>query len=183
MTPELRVALSIWLNAYENACSVDRMSNDVARVNAVRKAVEGLAEASEELHKVADPEVEVPDPTVTRERIITGFPKRDSRPATQFRSTYKLPSNDHMHILIATMAEWYEAGQAVYDAEMPSRAAFRRLEDAEGELRRIIMACSRRANAEFAAYEQAQAETATLRLVSDREAEDLAALEALAGEA
>ena len=58
MQAALRIALSLWLNAYENALIADQLPTPEQQLAAMKRAVVELSDASAELHRVADPLVE-----------------------------------------------------------------------------------------------------------------------------
>lgn len=177
MSPDLRVALGLWLNAYERAAQADRQSNDAVRVKELQRVIAELSDCCSRLHKVADTELEAEEATaataiavalasgttvggekvkaVTEVRCYRTIGEHDEHPGSvKLQSTtvalansYGTPPGLTLDKLVAALARWGETRSVVEDTERPTWEHYSDVELAEAELKRILSRCRRYAEA------------------------------------
>jgi hypothetical protein len=154
MTSDLRVALSLWLNAYENARRVEPDArNDADQMRRFLRAVDDLAAASEELHKVADAAVEAEEQIEGRCEVAskTKVKKGKKGPKSDediviVQDEYGVPKAKHFPGVVALLADWYEATDNLLDAPEPTQELYSKLESIEATMRQFVFNCKRLAN-------------------------------------
>lgn len=130
MTPDLRVALSLWLNAYEDAKKIDGSGHDCSRVKQLPEIIKKLSETSGALYEIADEEVEQP-PDANDTRLVAGL--------------YVMPDMSHVRSLMEHLADWIKASAIVNRKEFPVAADYDAVLASETDIRRFMATCYRRA--------------------------------------
>jgi len=132
LTPDLRVVLTTWLNAYEYYQSVETTGHDLERMRTLADAEAKLAEANANLFLVATDEVEEP-PVGELTQLV--------------HNRYAVPSKERLVTLMTAAAQWLEANAILNRTEQPLRKHYEAVEKAETEIRRFLATCRRNARA------------------------------------
>ena len=158
MQAALRIALSLWLNAYENALIADQLPTPELQLAAMKRAVAELSDASAELHRVADPLVEAAESGQDQPDSATPAAPKPRPPAKAAPSAPTFVSDSRMIHLkhryaypptfkpdsaIRAMANWHEARSVIEDGERPTNDEYHDYEVAEAEMARIVNICRR----------------------------------------
>lgn len=152
MSPDLRVALSLWLNAYDAACKAEQdLKEDRFDLgDHFPKAVAEFEKASEALYAVADIEVEEP-PTEPAQAATPTEAESNLE-----RWGFAVPRKDRLVELLVIAAKWDAANKIVDRLEEPSYQHYAVVDRYETEFRRFLATCKRMANLRQGKHDEVQ---------------------------
>lgn len=132
MNSDLHVALSLWLNAFDNVKSVDGGPSDMARMRKSERANAEFRTACDELYAVADIAVEESSDGAT-----------ETQPIIMAKGGYVVPPKDRVRVLLELLLEWDEAAKTIRKHNAPSKGEYARFDLAETNIRRFLASCKR----------------------------------------
>lgn len=131
MTTDLRVALSLWLNAFQSAEDAVSAAPDSPKKNHIPAIIADLQKTSQTLASVADTEIEAAE-----EEERAGGDNLDYLVQTDrgplFVASIRVPT------ILQRLAGWEDARNFVLNGKNPSHADYSKLEEAERVMVRFL---------------------------------------------
>jgi len=129
---DLRVALSLWLNAYEALRDANKTDGSLTAELRKDAATAGLAKASANLYAVADDVLE---------SLLDDPVRPGDAPLISRGVQYRTPKPGRSRKLMEVLLRWAEAAETIESSLEPTNAAYKAFDEAETDIRRFLASC------------------------------------------